>query len=276
MNVYSMSQIWTWLRCRKKYQYQYIMNREGTAEAPALEKGTALHSHLERACKGLPLEDDGDDMYFVAKEYLKHNALPIDIRYVESPFYFLIAPDTYIRCTADLVHVQDGVCYIRDWKSFSRAPSYNHELDFQAKTYAALFSTITSLPVIFEHVYIRTTPPGVPHNKKGDEWTPEECYITPTPVMFSSEEMESQREDVIDAVQEIQSKVRYRRSPLKGGGYDACDRCSVSTLCRLESYKGSLSEAEFEYHSKPNTRALEKHAFDTNMKYNLEEKRVSI
>ena len=274
IKVFSMSEVNTWIRCRKKYEFEYIMRRTGTSKSEALEKGSSLHKFLEEACKGNKLVNDGSEMYVVAKEYLARNGLPKDIRYVESPFYFLLSPGVYLRCTADVVHIKDQALYIRDWKSFSLAPSYNHELDFQAKTYAAFFSTVTSLPVMFEHVYIRTTPPDVPHDKKGNKWTDEECYICPTPVLFSKDEMDAQRMDVLDAVREIMSEPRYRRSPLKGGGYDACDRCNVKALCTIESYKGKLDDFDLLFHSKSNDRVKSDEdlakEFTSGMTYNLE------
>jgi CRISPR/Cas system-associated exonuclease Cas4 (RecB family) len=245
--VLSMSAVSTFMRCKKKYQYQYEMLLDGIKENEAMAEGTAFHSIMADYAR-TGKEPDDSPMGDVARIYLQHRKMPTDIVLVEEPIYCELLEGVYVRGTCDLIYRDtDGVLVIRDWKTFAKLPSMDSDLDFQARLYIALvMRKYKTTNVRFEHVYVRKTPPNIPKDKAGKCWEIEECYITPPPILMSLHE-------VMTLVQEVKWELenllytkkhgRYTRSPQKGGGYDACSFCSVKEICKAELTTGELSES---------------------------------
>jgi CRISPR/Cas system-associated exonuclease Cas4 (RecB family) len=245
--VLSMSAISTFLRCKKKYEIQYEKLLDGIKENEAMAEGTAFHSIMARYARGEGVGDKSP-MGVVAKIYLEHKAFPSDIVLVEEPIYIQFLEGVYIRGTCDLIYKdEDGTLVIRDWKTFARLPSLDADLDFQARLYIALvMHKYKTSNVRFEHVYVRKTPPGIPKDKAGNCWTPEECYITPPPILMSLHEVMTLVQEVkweLENVLYTRKHGRYSRSPQKGGGWQDCSFCSVKEICKAELTLGELTES---------------------------------
>lgn len=238
LDVYSMSAISTWKRCPKKFQIQYKWLLDGLQESQALTDGTTYHKLFEQAAKGIKWDRSQIDpnIYAVAFDCLLHNPLPANIVSADDPYYIEVA-GVMIRYTPDLVYVRDGVYVIRDWKTFTMWPSYDADLDFQAHVYMALLRKhFDGARVEFEHFYVRKTPPNVPKDKKGNEWSVDECYRV-DPLIVSDVELDKAYDELcwdIDTMREAGEFEQYSRTALKGGGYTDCSRCSVKEICKQD------------------------------------------
>jgi len=213
-----------------------------------MAEGTAFHSIMAGYAKTRTLGEESHPMGDVARVYLTHREFPSDIRMVEEPIYGELLPGVYVRGTCDLIYgSEDGTLVIRDWKTFTRLPSLDSDLDFQARLYIALVMRhYKTSKVRFEHVYIRKTPPNIPKDKAGNCWTPEECYITPPPILMSLHEVMTLVQEVTWELENLiytKKNGRYTRSPQKGGGYDDCTRCSVKEICKAELTNGTLNDS---------------------------------
>lgn len=243
--VFSMSGISTWMRCKKKYQYNYEMLLDGVKENEAMAEGTAFHSIMADYARTRQIKESSP-MGDVARVYLENRAFPSEIVLIEESIYVEFLPGVYIRGTCDLIYrSEDGTLVIRDWKTFARLPSLDSDLDFQARLYIALvmrhYKTST---VRFEHEYVRRTPPGVPKDKAGNCWTPDECYLT-QPISVSLREVMTIVKEVtieLESLLKTRENGNYTRTNLKGGGYDACSACSVKEICKAELINGELNE----------------------------------
>ena len=244
--VLSMSAVSTWMRCKKKYQYQYEMLLDGVKENEAMAEGTAFHSIMADYARTGKIPDDSP-MGDVARIYLQHRKMPADIVLIEDPIYIEFLEGVYIRGTCDLIYRdQDGALVIRDWKTFARLPSLDSDLDFQARLYIALvMRKYRASNVRFEHEYVRRTPPGVPKDKAGNCWSPEDCYLTAS-ISASIRETMTIVQEVkweLETLLKTRENGNYTRTNLKGGGYDACSACSVKEICKAELSTGELDES---------------------------------
>jgi hypothetical protein len=241
-----MSAVQTFKRCGKKYEIQYMKLLDGVKESPALDMGRRFHSIMEHYAKERVLvHDQFDDMSYVASSYITRRGFPDkeSIMRVEEPIYVEVLPRVFVRCTMDLVYKRAGTIVIRDYKTFSRMPSPDVDLDFQVRLYLALaMKHFETDDIVFCHEYVRTTPPDVPKDKAGNCWSPEECYVS-TEIAIGKREQATILGELkydLGTLQESEKHNFYTRSPMKGGGYMDCDRCSVKELCKAELQHGSL------------------------------------
>jgi hypothetical protein len=260
--ILSSSSLKLFRNCRNAYKLGYVYNLDpiGT-ESEAVENGTEIHHWLELAAKGIIDWQEyagSDSNKQVAMEYLRHHSLPTNIVMSEDREFFvkLLDDETWIRCTFDLVYERNGEIVIRDYKTFSRAPSLNLDLDFQARFYIAAAQKHFQKPVSFEYVFIRQTPPGVPKDKAGKCWEPEECYLFyPLDIpqaeadrvwaeaQWTATDLERALED-----SEESGAVWYHNDRK---GFGGCDSCFYKRLCAAENQMGSLDEETIAQLSKP-------------------------
>lgn len=245
--VLSMSAISVWMRCKKKFQYQYEMLLDGIKENEAMAEGTAFHSIMAEYARTGKLLDEGSPMGDVAQVYLQHRKFPKAVIRIEEPIYVEILEGVYVRGTCDLIYKdEDGSLVIRDWKTFARLPSLDSDLDFQARLYIALVMRhYKTAKVRFEHEYVRRTPPGVPKDKAGNCWDVQDCYLTSSISASVAETMTIVQEVKweLETLLKTRENGNYTRTNLKGGGYDACSACSVKEICKAELTNGELNES---------------------------------
>ncbi len=243
--VISMSALQTFLRCGKKYEIQYEMLLDGVKENEAMAEGTAFHSIMAHYATYGQLPDEDSPMRDVASAWLRENEFPKNVVLVEEPIYVQFLDGVYVRCTFDLVYRDMESLVVRDWKTFARLPSLDADLDFQARLYiVCAMKHFKTSKVRFEHVYVRRTPPYIPHNKKGDVWDPQECYQT-MPLVISLYEATKIADETTWELQrllETSKSKRFTRTNLKGGGYDACPSCSVKEICKVNLLQDDLTE----------------------------------
>jgi hypothetical protein len=126
------------------------------------------------------------------------------------------------------------------------------DLDFQGRFYiGALQRRFPGRYIEFEYVNVRRTPPGRVHNKKGDIWTPEECYNT-VPLILAQHEIDTLwketqwvAQDLIDTKQ----NGHWYRQDKKGWG--GCSSCFARNLCKAEVQQGELDEQTIQLLSTP-------------------------
>jgi len=263
--ILSSSSLKLFRNCREAYKLGYVYNLDpiGT-ESEAVENGTAIHAYLERAAKGdeewMRGDTGVDQNGLVAQYFLEHHPLPSNILMAENREFFvpLLGKEVWVRCTFDLVYERNGEIVIRDYKTFSRAPSLNLDLDFQARFYIAAAQRYFNKPVTFEWVYIRQTPPGVPKDKAGKCWEPGECYLF-YPLDISQREADNVWEEAQFAAEDIEDTILkhktsgsdlvwYRNSRM---GFGGCDSCFYKRLCVAENQMGYLDEETITQLSKP-------------------------
>jgi CRISPR/Cas system-associated exonuclease Cas4 (RecB family) len=265
--VLSMSAISTYQRCRKKFKLSYVEGMEDADLVPseALEKGTSFHKHMEDYYLN-PKGAEQNEMSEVAREFIKRRPMPDikdvlqygDVYAVDKPFLYKLPyySSVYLRCSFDLAYRSNDIFVIRDYKTFSRAPSFNIDLDFQGRMYLAFASKLWGPGTYkFEHEMVRTEAPGTAHgNKPVKYWTEEECYFHHS-MILPKEEMEDDWQEILSLVDEIVNKLddpcsRYQRSPQKGGGYMDCSSCNVKNLC-IAQKQGNLDSDNIRNLSKP-------------------------
>lgn len=245
--------------CRRRYYYEYELMRDPKTVAAALSTGSSIHALLAGVAKAEGL-DVGSDMYDVVYAYLEHHPLPANIVSAEEPYYVqLLEADeeneaVWLRCTFDLIYMRGKDWYVvRDYKSFSKASDHNVDLDFQGRLYiATAMRYFKTDRVEFEYEYIRTTPPYVAHNKKGDKWTPEECYDR-VPVIISTREadvMWAEAQDVARDLLRAKKEGRFYREPRRGF-MNGCEACPMRQLCMADLQQGGLDDQTLELLSNP-------------------------
>lgn len=258
--VFSMTSISTFMRCKKKYQIQNELLLDGMRESQALEEGTAFHEIMATYAREGAFPQEESPMLDVARAWLRFNTFPSRIELVEEPVYVQFLPGVFVRCTFDLAYRdEDGNIVIRDWKTFAKWPTLDSDLDFQARLYVACaMRHFKTTKVMFEHVYVRRTPPGIPKDKAGNAWAPEECYLT-TPLVVPVREAAQVAKEVqweLANILATRESGQWSRNNLKGGGYDSCASCSVKEICKAELIHGELSDDLLVGISQPNYHAL--------------------
>lgn len=244
----SMTSIKNYMRCPKSFEFMNIHGLEDQKpKSVAIENGTHFHQYMEYAATGRAEELDWDtEMGRVAKTYLKHNPLPGNILSADKQHSFMLYPDVKITFSRDLVYQPNPKCVIvRDWKTFSRLPTYDIDLDFQGRFY--IWATMHTFPDIeyagFELAYCRTEEPLVFRGPKKDPWTIEQCYPKVQQMVLSKEELADDALEFMEIIDEILHKVRtnarFRRHPQKAGGYSDCSSCFVKDMCKSQK-QGTL------------------------------------
>jgi hypothetical protein len=269
--VLSMSAIQTYQRCRKKFELSYVLGMEDKdlQKSEALEKGISFHQYMKDYYFKKPQEMEQDGPLFqVAEEYWKRKGMPFlgqvmsygDKYAIDHPF--LVPHPAYknvwLRCSFDLVFRDGNIIVIRDYKTFSKAPNFDIDLDFQGRMYIALATKLWGPGNYkFEHEMVRIEAPGSTHGTKPVKyWTEEECYFRHS-MILSSEETEDDWDEILYLVDKIldhikpkMGKERYDRAPQKGGGYMDCSKCNVKNLC-IAQKQNNLDEGTLKILSKP-------------------------
>jgi hypothetical protein len=236
---------------------------EPKTTSDAARAGSDFHRWIELAAKkgveALCAAQERDEMWEVANTYLAHRPLPEGILGAEEPLYTQILAGVYLRTTFDLVYQKGSELVARDYKTFAAWPSLDHDLDFQARIYlACLGRAFPGRNVQFEHEMVRRTPPGVAHNKKGEVWSPEECYRTDT-LVCSQVELDLLWEETKEVVQDLlRARRRYSeghksafyREDLKGN-FQGCESCFQRELCKSEAQTGHLDDQTIALLSNP-------------------------
>jgi hypothetical protein len=250
MLTLSMSMINTFLRCEKQFLYQYVHGLRDYVHTPkvALENGTAFHKYMEYHAKGKDMELDWDtEMGRVARTFLLHNPLPENIIAVEESHEFMLFDDVKITFTCDLVYKSaEHSITIRDWKTFSKYPSYDIDLDFQGRFY--LWAAYKKWPELalasFEKVFCRSEEPLIDRGGKKKPWTLEECYPPTASLLLQKDELIEDEKQIVSSVELIKKLLEtngvYRRMPLSGGGYTDCAHCPTKEMCKQDA-SGNLN-----------------------------------
>lgn len=273
----SSSSVQTFGECPKKYELSYEMLLEPMIRSEAMDKGSSLHKMLESYWKWVrwnqqgrpdpevpaPVVNDDDPMAAVFAAYLENVAVKdvehMKILLVEEPLFIEILPGVLLRVTKDLVYEdRDNWIVIRDNKSFSSWSNWDMELDFQGRLYLGIGTlAYPGRDVRFEWEKIRSTPPGVPHNKKGECWSPSECY--------DRIDLSINQREIDTVIGETQSKVRriitarfdkangdpYAFNRHEAGwksGIGSCAQCLYRRLCVLDM-QGILDEQSIALHA---------------------------
>jgi hypothetical protein len=255
----SMSALQTFIRCEKKGELQYIKGIvDDKPDGEALEKGTRIHKYFEMYLTGNANEMDWTtEEGVLVSTYLKHNPIKEKPTHVEQTLSVRVYEDVELTFTPDVItrNYEKQIVDVWDWKSFSKMPSLDTDLDFQTNTYLAAVAQL--FPEVgkfrFVHKQLRTTAPLVPKDKAGGVWQPQECYFDQVTVL-SRAELEEVWADTVDRIDEIVTKVRsqfpnYRRTYLRGFDFNSCGHCPVKGLCN-QDYEKQPSFTNF----KPNTR----------------------
>lgn len=222
-------------------------------ERDAAALGTSFHALVAAAAKQASYDPVHNQQLEVALAYLKHNPLPssANILVVDSPQYIPIGDD-WLRWTPDLVYQDGQTIKIRDYKTFDKKPSLDTEMDFQARIYiACAMRKYKTDNVWFEHEYVRRTPPGVPHNKAGDTWTPGDCYIR-IPLVISRAEADRLWEEtrwVLEDIKATTANNRWYRQCTRDSFYGCCGE--YRDLCKAEMQQGALDQGTIDALSTP-------------------------
>jgi RecB family exonuclease len=240
----SSSSIKTFKDCRMAYRYGYELGLEPTGtEKAVVSFGTAFHQAIAAVARGANEYECADpDVGATVAAYLKHKPLPADILAVEDGFWFTHDdhPDVSIRCTFDLVYRrEDGTIVVRDYKTFSKSPTLDLDLDYQGRFYlAAAMRHYGTKQVEFEYEYVRQSLTHV----NGSPWFVDEMYLT-YPLVISDQEAETMWRETGFVVEDILTTRRrgsWYRSDKKGFG--GCPSCFYKNICKAENQLGRLDE----------------------------------
>ena len=245
----SSSSLASFMRCRKQYYYQYELLLDG-GQTDAMATGTSVHKELEQAAVEGPFYEGGP----IVAPYLEEHPLPENIISAETPTWIKLLDknsatetDVWLRCTFDLVYRKGDEVVIRDYKTFSRAPSLDADLDFQGKLYTTVGHKLWG-DCHFEYEYIRSTPPGVVKDKSGGMWTPEECYFN-VPVYADTPEIDSLWQDAQDIARDLvraRQEGRWYRQPRRSLNGVMCGDCMLKTVCESDFMQGGLDPQNIE------------------------------
>jgi hypothetical protein len=237
MLVLSSSAIAAYKRCPKSYDLGYRRNLRPRTTNEAVERGTDFHICMADAARGGAL-DEGCQMAPVAQAYLAHKPLPArrDVLRIEEPLYTKMNAAVWIRTTHDLVYRRGTEIIARDYKTFSRAPTLDIDLDYQAKLYiAVLMRHYETDRITWEMEYVRSS---LTH-ANGTPWKPEECYST-VPLVISRMEADTVWQETEWIVEDIRRKLedgKWYRADLKGF-YPGCSSCFWKEGCKAEIQGG--------------------------------------
>jgi hypothetical protein len=257
--VLSASALDLFKRCRKAYQLGYEMNLDPIFTNEAVEQGSTFHALMAQMASqtGESLKLDTTDplsMDSVVSSYIRHrwDIDSYEIISAEKPMYTPLIEGVVLRTTFDLVYRKGQEVFIRDYKTFAAAPTYDVDLDFQGRIYiAAMMKQLKSDRVRFEYEYVRRTPPNVPKDKAGKHWTPDECYIN-VPLIISKREAAAlwhETQWVAADLLRAREEGRWYRQDRKG--WNGCQSCFYKDLCKAEVQLGVLDDATINMLSKP-------------------------
>ena len=196
--IFSMSQIQTYVECKKKAQLAYEMLLEPKNDnETAMSRGTAFHKYAEyqttQLWPHLPPVEKPDVSEETIQLWINWNTYRGRDKHknkrkvlgVESPIYVELQVNTgvpgqrvYLRCTFDEIYLnKEGWIVGLDYKTFKVNSAWDVDLDFQGRIYlAALQRMFPDYPVRFEYERVRQSAPGTPRGDsqylrfEGDEW----------------------------------------------------------------------------------------------------------
>lgn len=247
--VLSSTSLGAFMRCPKSYELSYkrALDTPRTI-SDAVDTGRKFHKYMENAAKGIEIPaDDMSDEATLAREYLKRRPFKGKTIGVEAQVWRRLLPNVLLRCTFDRMYVtDDNWCVIRDYKTFSREPSIDIDLDFQGRLYLAQLMTDPEQVqkykgFVFEYENVRTVPPGT-KNSKGF-WSEAQCYIN-IPLIVSQEEAQTIWREAQEAAYYLLNfyeRDHWYRVGLKSGPY-SCNSCFVRELCKAELQLGQLDD----------------------------------
>jgi len=245
-----MSALMSYMRCESRFRWEYILGVvDNKDDSDALAKGTAFHTLMEKQAKGEPWPES--DMFDVAIAYLKHSPLPKQILSADDAHILDLSlrygEPVGLRSTFDLVYVVERTLIVRDYKTFSKLPSLDKGINFQVCEYLWAASQIWPGydKYVFEHIYVRSTPPNVPKDKQGNCWSPAECYPIAPQIIKTVEQLERHGEMVLAwadrAMARITSTAPYLKAGLNDFGFLGCEQCPTKALCNADE-EGELTE----------------------------------
>ena len=198
--IISMSQIKTYVECKKRAQLAYEMLLEPVKDAEsAMSAGTAFHKYAEYQTSNLwehlPKVADPNasaetkdlyDSWWEHRGRAQHETKR-RVLGVEKPIYTLLEVNTgipgqrvYLRCTFDEIYLdKEGWVVGFDYKTFKVQTPFDVDLDFQGKLYTAVLQRLfPDQNVRFEWERIRQSAPGSPRGnaaglrlEEGTWWT---------------------------------------------------------------------------------------------------------
>lgn len=188
----STSEMNTFLRCRRKYYYQYIEKLVPKRQPVPITKGTLIHNALEAYYKGedwtAPLRDAEAeakknffeeelaefqniiaDAYKVVRAYIHYARTSgidqgIQILDVEKPFKVRLPNGHIFEGRMDLIYRNEAGLWIRDHKTTGQIPKEGSRfIDVQTAMYYAAAKVIyKETPLGVEINYIKSSPPKEP------------------------------------------------------------------------------------------------------------------
>jgi hypothetical protein len=269
--VLSSTSLASYKRCPKAYQLQYVLMRDTPKVSDAIEDGRSFHVFIDKLAKGelseKDLELDSDPMAQVAFHYVRYKPLPENVvGNSELAVWARLLPNVLLRCTFDIIYMEDGWLVAGDYKTFDKLPHHDPDLDFQGGLYLAQLAHTKQWSgykdVRFEWKYVRRVPPGT-KNSKG-VWTVDECYPHSTPLILPKHEIDSIWRDAQETATEMLRKLEFvnpadimrnpspwTRTYLKGSGPHTCNGCFVKEMCKYERKYGSLDDSTISFVSIP-------------------------
>jgi hypothetical protein len=255
----SMSALQTFIRCPKKFELQYIKGIvDDKPDGEALEKGTRIHKYFEMYLKGKASELDWTtEEGVLVSTYLKHNPVTDKPSHIEETLSVKVSPFVELTFTPDVMfrNPEKGIVDVWDWKSFSKMPTLDTDLDFQTNTYLAAVAQLCPAynKFRFVHKHLRTTAPLVPKDKAGNAWTLQECYFEQVTVL-SRAELNEVWEDTEERITEIirdinRINAKWKRTYLRGFDFNSCGHCPVKGLCN-QDYEKQPSFTNFKENSR--------------------------
>jgi hypothetical protein len=182
--IFSMSQIKTYVECKKRSQLAYEMLLEPIKDGEtAMSKGTEFHKWAEYCTAGrwdhlaqgtMPeVSQESKDLYNSWWEHRGEAAHASKKRVlgVEKPIYTALDVNTgvpgqrvYLRCTFDEIYLdKEGWIVGFDYKTFKTHTAWDVDLDFQGRLYVeVLHRLFPDTPVRFQWERIRQSAPGTP------------------------------------------------------------------------------------------------------------------
>lgn len=150
--------------------------------------------------------------------------------------------------------------YIPTHNTFSQAPTYDVDLDFQSRIYTACVARKHDTHnVAFEYEYIRSElgrELGRGDKRVWTEWPEEDRYFT-FEVVSQPHELDTVWAETCAVAAEIVEKIntneaaRWWRADLKGKSPFTCGACLVKDLCATEMRHGGLTDDEIDLLATP-------------------------
>jgi len=246
--VLSMTDIANFQRCRKLFHFAAVQGLNPIKHAPAVEKGLAFHEIMAHHVKSATWPDTTSEMLEVAQAYAerypveRHSGVSV---YCERPFFVEMLPDMWVRFTGDKITVAPNGVTILDYKTFSKAPTLDPDLDFQAKTYLVLAEAKWPDRGMyeFEWHHVRSEL-GRFLKVKGDavwtEWSADERYLVNSMILADGERNLFHGELIacLLDIQDAFENERWYRTALKGHSPYTCGNCFYRSLCTQDAANG--------------------------------------